>query len=387
MSLRWIMHVDMDAFYASIEQRDRPELRGKPVIVGGTPEGRGVVSAASYEARTFGVHSAMPAIQAVRLCPGGVFLPVDMPKYSQVSRELMSILHSYSPLVEKLSVDEAFLDLTGTERVHNMTVEQVGWHIKNRICGELHLTASAGLAPNMFLAKLASEMRKPDGYVVVRHDSVSQFLNPLQIEALWGVGKATSKKLREMGVTTVGMLAQIPEETLTGKFGEVGRHLHQLSRGMDDREVVPHSEAKSISAERTFGQDTNDWDFLETTLLHLSEEVARRLRDEGFHCKTVVLKMRFGDFKTITRNRTLPKPTCVTHTIFHAARELFALGNPNRRKMRLIGVGVVNLVKRQEAQLGLFDDAETKMEKVETALDAVRKKFGDKAIRRGRLMQ
>jgi len=377
----------MDAFYASIEQRDRPELRGKPVIVGGTPEGRGVVSAASYEARRFGVHSAMPASQAVRLCPQGVFLPVDITKYLRVSQQVMSILEQYTPLVEKVSIDEAFLDLTGTERLHRMTAPQLALEIKRHIREEVKLTASVGLAPNKFLAKLASDLQKPDGFVVVPHHEVSRFLAPLPVESLPGVGKALGRKLRGMGVTTVGMLAEMSEETLNALLGVIGRNLGRIARGIDPRPVIPTAEAKSISSEQTFPTDINNWEILETTLLHLCEEVAFRLRCEEVRGRTVIVKLRFADFATITRSRTLIEPTCVTSTLFHTARQLLAEGNPRKRRMRLLGVAVTNLVKRSEAQLHLFDDTEERLERVEAAIDMVRKKFGDRAIQRGRLLE
>lgn len=397
------MHVDMDAFYASVEQRDRPELRGKPVIVGGPAKSRGVVSAASYEARKFGIHSAMPSVQAVRLCPQAIFLPVNMSKYTAVSRQVMRIFRDFSPLVEQLSVDEAFLDLTGTERLHlnagndrqvigeaasfAQVMEQIGWKVKNQIREELELTASIGIAPNKFLAKLASDLEKPDGFVIVHHDRVEEFLNPLPIERLWGVGKATADKLRRRGITTVGALAEYPFETLHQQFGAVGEHLHQLAHGIDDRPVEPFSPAKSISAETTFETDTNDGEFLEKTLLGLSEEVAGRLRKEQVRGKTIVVKIRFSDFKTITRNRTLSSPTCVTSAIFGTARELMLFGNPTRRKVRLIGVGVTNLGEDRDTQQSLFGDGDEKAEKVEAAIYQVRAKFGDKAIRRGRLIR
>ncbi|MBI3921156.1 MAG: DNA polymerase IV [Armatimonadetes bacterium] len=406
--LRWIIHVDMDAFYASIEQRDRPELRGKPVIVGGPAKSRGVVSAASYEAREYGVHSAMPSSQAERLCPQGVFLRVDMAKYVSVSRQVMLVLQDFSPLVEQLSVDEAFLDLTGTERLHasvggrrstggnrsagpvsdasSQAVEQIGWNIKDRIRGELDLTASLGLAPNKFLAKLSSDLEKPDGFVIVHHERVEEFLRPLPVEKLWGVGKATAENLRRMGIATVGALAGYPLETLRQRFGVVGEHLYRLAHGLDDRPVEPFTPAKSVSAETTFAEDTNDLDLLERTLLRLSEEVAARLRKDQLRGRTITVKIRFSDFKTITRNRTLTAPTCVTSTLYNSARALLAAGNPSGRKVRLLGVGLAKLTGEGDGQFSLFEAEAERDEKIEAAVDKVRQKFGPGAIRRGRLM-
>ena len=275
-----ILHVDMDAFYASVEVRDRPELRGRPVVVGGTPEGRGVVAAASYEAREFGVHSAMSAARAKRLCPQAVFLPPRMDHYAGVSRQLQDVFHHFTPLVEPLSLDEAFLDVTDSERLFGTSVE-IGRRIKQEVSEQLRLVASVGVAPNKFLAKVASDLKKPDGFVVVPSDGIEEFLDPLPIRRLWGVGKVTAEKLSVMGVHTIGDVRGLSEETLGQHFGKHGRHLWELSRGIDDRRVVPDREAKSVSHETTFAEDVSDVEVLHAWGVELSEQVARRLRRHG----------------------------------------------------------------------------------------------------------
>jgi DNA polymerase-4 len=379
---RKIIHVDMDAFFAAIEQRDDPSLRGKPVIVGGTPEGRGVVSAASYEARAYGVHSAMPTVTARRLCPHGVFLPVNGRKYRDVSRQVMAILRDFTPLVEPLSLDEAFLDVTGSEGLFG-PAEEIGRAIKRRIREELQLTASVGLAPNKFLAKLASDLKKPDGFVVVPEDGVEAFVRPLPIGRLWGVGKKTEQRLTRLGVRTIGDLAALPVEVLRQRFGAPGEHLHRLAQGLDDSPVEPGGEPKSISAETTFAQDVNDPDMLRSTLLSLSEDVGRRLRAEGFVARTIKLKLRFESFETLTRNLTIADPTDSDTVIFRTAWSLLERHKRPGRKVRLIGVGVSNITRLR--QLGLFD-AGRKDDRVSEALDHVRTRFGRDAIRRGRLL-
>jgi DNA polymerase-4 len=303
---RKIVHVDMDAFYAAIEQLDHPELRGRPVIVGGDPAGRGVVSTASYEARKFGVHSAMPAAQARRLCPQAVFLRPRFARYQEVSQQIRAILYSYTPLVEPISLDEAFLDLTGTERLLG-PAEEVAREIKRRVREETGLTCSVGVGPNKFLAKLASSLAKPDGFLVVREGEELAFLEDLPIERLWGVGEATAKRLRGLGITTVGQLRGLALEELLDKFGSLGRSLYELARGIDRSPVIPEREARSLGAERTFPEDLTDPEEMERVLFSLSEEVGRRLREERLKARTVQLKVRFADFTTITRALTLPQ--------------------------------------------------------------------------------
>jgi len=287
-----ILHADMDAFYASVEERDRPELVGKPVIVGGTPEKRGVVSAANYVARKYGVHSAMPAVTAHRLCPQGIYVPPRIDYYAEVSAQIRAIFERFTPLVEPLSLDEAFLDVTGSEHLFGPAVE-IGRKIKQAIRQEIRLVVSAGVAPNKFLAKIASDLKKPDALVVVEPDKVQEFLDPLPVERLWGVGKQSSKVFQRLGIHTVGQLRQWPLDVLQARFGTSGEHLWKLAHGRDDRPVVREREAKSISHETTFEHDIADLEVLRAWLVDLTEQVGCRLRRHGLRGRTVQLKVRF----------------------------------------------------------------------------------------------
>ncbi|MFQ5898018.1 MAG: DNA polymerase IV [Candidatus Methylomirabilia bacterium] len=375
--VRAIVHVDMDAFYASVEQRDRPELRGRPVIVGADPGGRGVVAAASYEARRFGVHSAMAISRAARLCPDAAFLPVDMEKYLRVSAEIMAILAEYSPLVEPVSVDEAFVDITGTERLFGGVVE-VARTIKQRTREEVELTASAGVAPNKFLAKLASDLRKPDGLVEVRPGEEAAFLRDLPVERLWGVGKMTAGELRRMGIQTIGQLARVPVSLLQHRFGKPGALLHELALGKDDRPVQPATPPKSMGAEETFPEDHRDLERLHQTLRAQAERVARELREEGYVGGTVTVKLRFADFRTITRSRTGER-TQDGLEIFRRSRTLLsqtALLQP----VRLIGVSVSGLSRPEAGQLSLFQDAASRRARLVRAVDRLARRFGERAV-------
>jgi DNA polymerase-4 len=374
---RSILHVDMDAFYASVEQRDRPALRGRPVIVGADPRGRGVVSAASYEARRFGVHSAMPIGRAARLCPEAVFLPVDMEKYSRVSGQIMAVLAEYSPLLEPISVDEAFLDLTGSERLLGPALE-VARGIKERLRAELGLTASAGLAPNKFLAKLASDLGKPDGLVQVRPGEEEAFLQDLPVERLWGVGGVTARALRGMGIQTIGQLARVPPALLAERFGRTGALLGELARGRDDRPVEPFAPPKSMGAEETFDRDTQDEGLLRRTLRAQAERVARELRAEGYAGRTVTLKVRFSDFRTVTRRLT-GEPTGDGLEIYRRAAGLLERV-PSDRPIRLVGVSVSGLVRAEAGQLSLFGAAAARRDRVARAADRLARRFGERAL-------
>jgi DNA polymerase-4 len=381
-----ILHVDMDAFYASVEQRDRPELRGKAVIVGGIGP-RGVVSAASYEARPFGVHSAMPMATARRLCPNGVFLPVRMSHYAQVSRQLREILLWFTPRVEPLSLDEAFLDVHGCEGLHGPAPE-IARQVKGRIKAETGLTASVGVAPNKFLAKLASDLRKPDGMVVVPPQGVAEFLGPLPVGRLWGVGAQAEKRLHALGVRTIGQLAALPERLLIDHFGKLGRHVWQLAQGRDERLVVPDREAKSISTETTFSQDVADRDALRACLLDLVEHLASRLRHAGLRARTIELKIRSSDFRTRHRGQSLPQATNLTDALWHAALDVFHNGlTKELLPLRLLGVGASRLTGDAHVQGDLFDaDLGKRRQALDQAVDAIRGQFGDGAIRRGSLL-
>ena len=378
-----ILHIDMDAFYASVEERENPRLVGQPVIVGGTPEGRGVVAAANYAARKFGVHSAMPAVTARRLCPHGVFLPCRMGFYASVSRRLGEIFERFTPLVEPLSLDEAFLDVAGSEGLFGPSAE-IGQQIKRVIRTELRLVASVGVAPNKFLAKIASDLEKPDGFVVVEADRVQAFLDPLPVERLWGVGKVAAAALHKLGVRTIEQLRRLPAEGLLGRFGKSGEHLWQLAHGIDDRRVVPDREAKSISHETTFAADISDAEVLRAWLLELTEQVARRLRRHQLRGRTVQLKLRFGDFSTITRAQTLPEATHVTQEILQAAVELLETALPTgHRAVRLLGVGVSGLGERPNSQGQLFDAQQhERQQALDEVSDRIKDRFGSHSVRR-----
>jgi DNA polymerase IV len=381
---RSILHVDMDAFYASVEQRDCPELRGKPVLVGGSPDGRGVVCAASYEARPFGCRSAMPTAVALRLCPTAIVLPVRMSRYREVSRQVFSIFDEFSPLVEPLSVDEAFLDLTGTEELFGpppATARQ----LKTRIREVTGLTASIGVAPNKFLAKLASDLRKPDGIVVIEPGKEQEVLDPLPVERLWGVGAATLRRFERLGVKRVEQVRQVPLEVLTQNFGSSGEHFYRLARGMDDRPVQPDRGAKSISHEITFSQDVDDPDALRDVVRHQIEDVAYRLRAHDSYARTVQLKIRYPDFTTLTRAQTLPDATHQTQALMEAALSILETWwKDSPHPLRLLGTGASNLVSAESRQLSLFTDTDPRQERLDAALDEVRRRFGAEAVRRGR---
>jgi DNA polymerase-4 len=381
-----ILHVDMDAFYASVEQRDRPELRGRPVIVGGL-DGRGVVCAASYEARPFGVHSAMPMRTARRLCPQAIYLPVRMNHYARVGQQIREIFLSFTPLVEPLSLDEAFLDVRGSEGLFGPGPD-IARRIKARVRAETDLVASVGVAPNKFLAKLASDHGKPNGFVVLPPERIPEFLAPLPVGRLWGVGAKGEKRLHALGLHTVGQLAALPEEVLVSHFGAAGRHVWQLARGHDERSVVPDREAKSISTETTFAQDIGDRQVLRVWLLDLVDHLCGRLRHHGLRARTVELKIRSSDFRTRSRAQALPEATNSTDAVWQAAGELFERSlTRDLLPVRLLGVGVTRLTSHATVQRGLFDGGvQQRRGALDQAIDAIRGQFGTGAIRRGSLL-
>jgi DNA polymerase-4 len=373
----------MDAFYASVEQRDRPGLRGLPVIVGATPGGRGVVSAASYEARRFGVRSAMPISRAVRLCPHGVYLPVDMDKYQRVSAEIMAILGDFSPLVEPVSVDEAFIDLSGTTALFGPPDETVR-RIKTRIRAETGLTASAGLAANKFVAKVASDLRKPDGLVIVPPGTEATFLRPLAVERLWGVGRVLAVALAGLGIATIGQLQAMPASTLVRRFGEHGRELHDLAFGRDDRPVEPSTPAKSIGAETTFGVDGRDPERLRRTLRRHAERVARQLREERLAAARVTLKLRYADFRTLTRSHT-GDPTQDGLDLYRRALVLLdreAVTEP----IRLIGLSASSLGPAGQGQLPLLDPVAVRRARLGPVVDRLTARFGEGTVQPASLL-
>ena len=379
----------MDAFFAAVEQRDHPPTRGRPVIVGADPKGgkgRGVVAACSYEARAFGIHSAMPIGRAYRLCPRAVFLPVRMARYQEVSERLFRIFGRYTDLVEALSIDEAFLDVTGSTRLFG-AAEAIARRLKADIRAEEGLVASVGVGSNKFVAKVASDLGKPDGYVAVPPGQEKAFLAPLPVSRLWGVGAKTERLLRSLGLITIGAVAAWPEAALVARFGEAGRHLSALANGMDDRPVTPDEAAKSIGAETTFEEDTADPRLLRRTLLALAERVARRLRREGVQGGTVTLKVRFEPFETHTRARTLPAPTALADEIYPVAAELLAAARLPGRRIRLLGIALSRLVPAAAAgQLPLFGEGARRRERVAAVMDAVAERFGEEALTRAALL-
>lgn len=387
-----ILHVDMDAFYASIEVRDNPSLAGLPVCVGGPATSRGVISAASYEARRYGIHSAMPTAQARRLCPDLVLLPPDFERYTEASRQIMAIFRRYTPQVEPLSLDEAFLDVAGCERLFGDAVE-IGRAIQRDILRETSLVASVGVAPSKFLAKLASDLDKPAGFRVIRHDEVRDVLDPLPVSKIYGVGERTAKRLEALGILTVGQLASRPRDEVVRLFGASGAWIHDLAHGIDARRVTPRREEKSHGMERTFPEDVTDRESLRVFLLEFCEEVAFGLRDKGLRGRTVTLKARYGDFRTLTRTKTLPLPTNLGARIYSVAREL--LDRVPAGPLRLIGVQVSALEDvRIPVQESLFDAPERpedtraawlrtrgRLERATEGLDKLRKKYGRDTVR------
>ena len=354
LSNRTIFHVDMDAFYASIEQREHPDYRGKPVIVGADPQegrGRGVVAACSYEARKFGIHSAMPIVKAFRLCPKGIYLRPDFKKYTQVSRAIRTIFHAFADLVEPLSIDEAFLDMSQAVSDGEAAVK-LAQSLKSTILQEQQLTSSVGIAPNKFVAKIASDLKKPDGLTLVLSDQVQSFLDPLPISRLWGVGPKTEARLFQMGIKTILQLRHYDKEVLVQSLGKMGAHLWNLSNGVDNRPVMENREVKSIGHERTFSEDTWDKGTLEQTLLRLSASISQRLSKKGLSGKTVTLKLRYSDFTTITRQTTLREALEEESDIYQVARKLLRKFRDPSRKIRLIGVSVSSLESESESAQG-----------------------------------
>jgi DNA polymerase-4 len=379
MADRFIIHVDMDAFYAAIEQRDRPELLGRPVIVGGKPRARGVVAAASYEAREFGIRSAMPSARAVRLCPRAVFLPVDMRKYAQVSQQMMAILRRHSERIEQVSIDEAFLEVT--DRVRDFAqAEQLARRIKQEIRRELRLTASVGVGPNKFLAKLGSELRKPDGLVVIRPAEAEGFLDLLPVGKLWGVGPKTEKRLAEAGLKTIGQVAKAPIEQLRRLLGAWADVVHELARGDDDRPVETERETKSVSSETTFPDDLYELKDLRRSLSELSEEVASRLRDEELRARTIAIKVRFGDFRTITRQTRLGEATDRAEVIRKTVYGLLDAVEGREQGIRLLGVRG-SVLESGPRQLSLFDPQVQRRGELQRSISYLRQRYGRDAVK------
>jgi nucleotidyltransferase/DNA polymerase involved in DNA repair len=379
MPERLIVHLDMDAFFASIEQRDDPRLRGKPVIVGADPKkGRGVVSTCSYEARGYGVRSAMPIAQAFALCPQGVYLPVDMEKYCLVSQRIFDILDEFSPQVEPVSIDEAFLDISSTYRLFS-SAHNACLMLKSRIKEATALTASIGLAPTRMAAKIASDLGKPDGLVEVSQDRLLDFLRPLDAGKIWGLGEKSRQKLAGMGINTIGELAQTRPDELAALFGKNGVYFWRLANGRDESEVQAASQAKSVSNETTFEKDTWDEQLITGELARLSAQVSRRLRKSSLKCRTLTLKLRLCGFLTYTRSATLNQATNRTDTIFGQIKRLYQQFKKDR-KVRLVGVKAANLCAADAGEELFLDPAGMKKEAVDKAIDRIKDRFGEEGI-------
>jgi DNA polymerase-4 len=382
--MRQILHIDMDAFYASVEQRDDPSLKGKPVVVGGRSR-RGVVSAASYEVRKFGVRSAMPMAEALRLCPHAVVVEPHMARYAEVSARVFSIFRRYTPLVQGLSLDEAFLDVTASRSLFG-DGKTIARRIKDEIRGELHLTASAGVATSKFAAKVASDLEKPDGLVVVP-DDVAAFLAPMPIERMWGIGQKTAPKLRALGYATLGDFARAPVKSLERALGVWGLQVAKLARGEDDREVDPSGLAKSVGAEQTYEHDLTSREDIERTLLVHAEKVAQRLVDEGLSARIVVVKLKYADFTLRSRRETLPEPVLDATSIHEAACRLVAAFPSRRDGVRLTGISVAGLLEGPPPRLLLGGEAAEKRRKVEELVAKVKGKFGADGMTRATLLE
>jgi DNA polymerase-4 len=382
--IKGILHVDLDAFFVSVEQSLTPELRGKPVIVGGRPERRGVVAAASYEARAFGVKSAMPLARAYQLCPQAIFLQGNHRRYGEFSEKFMTILSDFTPAMEPGGLDEAFLDITGCDIFG--TPREIAVKIKARVKDELELVASVGIASCKIVAKIASDFGKPDGLVEVPAGQEKEFLAPLPINSMPGIGPKTEQALKSLGITTIGALAGLPVSILKNKFGSYGIMLHNHANGIDSRKIESPGEARSISHETTFSHDTGDMKYLHAVLRLLCEKVGARLRSEQKYARSVSLKLRFDDFETINRSRTLRETTHIDDVIYETAVEMLDRALRNQRKLvRLIGVEAANLVDRGK-QLSLFDQQRQRRERRDKAVDRIRQKYGFDAVQSGQAM-
>lgn len=378
-----ILHVDMDAFFASVAERDNPELKGKAVVIG--MGARGVVSAANYEARKFGVHSAMPVSQARRLAPHAVFLPVDMARYQEVSVNIMEIFESFTPNVEPVSVDEAFLDVTGAKRLLG-TGREIATAIRAKVESQEGITCSVGIAPSKFIAKLASAHCKPNGMLEIAPEEILDFLHPLPISAMWGVGPKTAEVLERLGLRIIEDIAKLPRTTLIRAVGEAsGATLHELSWGRDYRDVAPHDGEKSISAAETFPTDLDNPEEILREFLKLCERATSRLRDKGLFAKTISIKVRFGDFTTINRSKTLPLPIDGTHEVYEVVKTIYEALGIDRARLRLVGVSLENLTDGAPVQL-MLGEREKGWREAEGAVDKARERFGPGSVRPARLI-
>lgn len=376
----------MDEFFAAVEKLDRPELRGKCLLIGGEAEGRGVVATASYEARAFGCHSAMPMATAIRLCPQAIVLPVRGERYRQASEQVFAIFDRFTPLIEPLSVDEAFLDVTGSERLHGPPL-QIARKIKAAIRQEVSLTASVGVAPNKYLAKVASDLQKPDGLAEITDANVHQTLDGLPVRKIWGVGPAAEKQFQRLGIRTIGKLRSLSPAVLEATFGrQAAEHYLQLANGIDDRDVIPDSQARSIGQEETFPVNVGELQELRCVLLEQVVQVGRRLRRGRLQAHTVTIKLRYGDFTTVTRSATIRQPTDATQELWAAGESLLTQwAKKDFRPLRLLGMTASGLKgSGQDGQLSLFQDPQRdKQRQLDRALDDIIERFGASAIQRG----
>ena len=381
-----IMHIDLDAFFVSVEQVLNPDLKGKPVVAGGKPDRRGVVAAASYEARAFGLHAGMPLATASRLCPQAIFIEGGFPKYRDASQKFMAILADFSPFLEPVSLDEAYLNATGFESIHG-SAKQMATAIKQKVKDELGLCASVGIASCKVVAKIASELSKPDGLLEIPAGKERSFLSPLAIAKLPGIGKKSERILKGLSVNTIGQLAALPSETLKSHFGAGGEILHNYANGIDDRKIEPPGAAKSMSRETTFGKDTRDLSLLMATLRYLGERVGSELRYQGKQARCVTLKLRYADFTTINRQQTLSQPTDTDQAIFDTGCKLLKKElSGAKQEVRLIGIGISNLVEAGN-QLDMLDASAQRLKRLNTTIDRIRKKYGFTVIQTGRTLR
>lgn len=378
-----ILHVDMDAFFASVAERDNPELKGKAVVIG--MGARGVVSAANYEARKFGIHSAMPVGRARRLAPHAIFLPVDMARYQEVSEHVMEIFHSFTPWVEPISLDEAFLDVTGSQKLLG-TGREIAIAIRKKVEEQEGITCSVGIAPSKFIAKLASANCKPNGMLEITSDRILTFLHPLPIQAMWGVGPKTAEVLERLGLRTIEDIAKLPRATLIRALGEAnGASLYELAWGRDYRDVTPEEPDRSISAAETFAQDLDNPEEILTEFLRLTERATARLRDRDLFAKTISIKVRFADFSTINRSKTLPLPIDSTHDVYEVVKGLYQALRIERARLRLVGVSLENLSEGAPHQM-MLGEREVGWRQAEGAMDQARARFGKGSVRPARLI-
>jgi len=386
METRTIIHIDLDSFFVSVEQVLNPKLRGKPVVVGGRPDRRGVVATPSYEARAFGLHSGMPLVTAARLCPQAIFIEGNFEKYREFSHKFMAILYDFSPFIEPAGIDEAYIDVTGFESIHG-SIQQMAMAMKKRIQSELGLPASIGIASCKVVAKVASDFSKPDGLIEVANGKEREFLAPLPVDKLPGIGKKTTKILKNLGIHTIGALSQMPSQYLKSRFGSNGEGMGRFANGIDNSQVSPPGEASSISRETTFGEDTLDLEFLKANLWNQSEKIGADLRRKGKQARCVKLKVRYADFTTITRSHTLRENISTNQAIFQTGVNMLEqILKTERRGVRLIGIGVSHLVELGE-QSNLFVSSTPKLEKLNETIDRIRDRYGFGAIKTGRALR